>query len=105
MDEVKQLKTIRDDALLRLHANPDYKLFVALDTLITELEEIIAVISAGPELKVVETTDESSKQDEEGEEETAYEDVDDAFDKISAELDGEAKIDLEDDSEARVSFN
>lgn len=40
MEHIKQLKTIRDEALSRLQTNPDYKLLTSLDSLIVELEGV-----------------------------------------------------------------
>ncbi len=38
MEQIQQLKTMRDEALERLQINPDYKLVTSLDTLIGDLE-------------------------------------------------------------------
>lgn len=43
MEHIKQLKSIRDEALFRLQANPDYKLLTSLDSLIVELEGVTAI--------------------------------------------------------------
>ncbi len=43
MEHIKQLKSIRDDALTRLQTNPDYKLLTSLDSLIVELEGVTAL--------------------------------------------------------------
>ena len=43
MQQIKQLKTIRDEALSRLQTNPDYKLLTSLDSLIIELEGVTAL--------------------------------------------------------------
>ena len=45
MQEVTQLKTIRDEALARLKNNPDYKLMTSLDSLIIELEGVSALVN------------------------------------------------------------
>lgn len=43
MEQIKQLKTIRDEALNRLQTNPDYKLLTSLDSLIIELDGVAAI--------------------------------------------------------------
>lgn len=43
MEHIKQLKSIRDEALTRLQTNPDYKLLTSLDSLIVELEGVTAL--------------------------------------------------------------
>jgi len=42
MEQIEQLKTMRDAALERLQANPDYKLVTSLDALIVDLEASFA---------------------------------------------------------------
>lgn len=41
MDQVNQLKTMRDDAWARIRAMPDYKLATSLDSLISDLESAL----------------------------------------------------------------
>lgn len=41
MEQIAQLKEMRDDALARLQYNPDYKLLVSLDRLIRDLDHLI----------------------------------------------------------------
>lgn len=43
MHNIQQLKSIRDEAFQRLQTNPDYKLLTSLDSLIIELEGVIAI--------------------------------------------------------------
>ena len=43
MHNIEQLKSIRDEAFERLPNNPDYKLMTSLDSLIIELEGVIAI--------------------------------------------------------------
>ncbi len=42
MEQVIQLKTMRDEALARLQLNPDFKLVNSLDALIKDLESVLA---------------------------------------------------------------
>lgn len=42
MDQVNQLKTMRDDAWSRIKSTPDYKLATSLDALITDLEAALS---------------------------------------------------------------
>ncbi len=42
MEQINQLKTMRDAALARLKSSPDYKLVSSLEELIVELEAMIA---------------------------------------------------------------
>lgn len=42
MEQIRQLKEMRDSALERLQANPDFKLVNSLDQLIGDLEEVVA---------------------------------------------------------------
>lgn len=43
MEQINQLKTMRDDAFIRLQSIPDYKLLTSLDSLIIELEGVSAI--------------------------------------------------------------
>ena len=40
MEQINQLKTMRDEALLRLRSNPDFKLVNSLEALIEDLEKV-----------------------------------------------------------------
>ncbi len=46
MDQIEQLKIMRDEALARLQANPDFKLVNSLDSLITDLETVLGPVPA-----------------------------------------------------------
>ena len=46
MEQIEQLKTMRDEALGRLQLNPDYKLVTSLDALISDLEASFAPAKA-----------------------------------------------------------
>ena len=46
MEQIEQLKTMRDEALARLQLNPDYKLVTSLDALISDLEASFAPAKA-----------------------------------------------------------
>lgn len=41
MEQINQLKTMRDEALTRLQANADYRLLISLDQLIVDLETVV----------------------------------------------------------------
>ena len=65
MEQIAQLKTMRDDALERLQINPDFKLVNSLDALISDLESVLAPVevSLSQESEVAEddlTTDETA---------------------------------------------
>ena len=57
MEQIKQLRTMRDDALIRLQANPDYRLLTSLDQLIVDLETVVDPSRSG--LSVVSANTES----------------------------------------------
>jgi len=72
MEQITQLKTMRDDALARLQANPDFKLANSLDALITDLESVLQPPAAsGLEVETQATVDDLSNADTVGEDETA----------------------------------
>ncbi len=56
MQQVTQLKSIRDEALTRLQNNPDYKLMTSLDSLIIELEGVTALAELAEKSVTKETT-------------------------------------------------
>ena len=57
MEHIKQLKTIRDEALSRLQTNPDYKLLTSLDSLIIELEGVTALAELAEKSCLLYTSD------------------------------------------------
>jgi len=76
MEQISQLKTMRDDALIRLQANPDYRLLTSLDQLIVDLETVVEPSRSG--LSVISAKAESQQKAK----------VDDVIDKMNAELNG-----------------
>lgn len=72
MEQISQLKTMRDDALHRLESNPDFRLVTSLDKLIVELEDVVA--KPRPELSIVEPV------------KSTEEEVEDVIEQMSAEL-------------------
>lgn len=103
MEHIKQLKTIRDEALGRLQTNPDYKLLTSLDTLIIELEGVTA-LAALAEKSVSNTI---TAQHTSSKEKT--ETLDDAFDKLNASKKtngtGASVMDLSDEINGGVSLS
>lgn len=67
---------MRDDALIRLQANPDYRLFTSLDQLIVDLETVLDPSRGG--LSVISTRNENQSKVK----------VDDVIEKMNAELNG-----------------
>ncbi|MDJ0615008.1 MAG: hypothetical protein QNJ29_15170 [Rhizobiaceae bacterium] len=78
MEQINQLRTMRDDALIRLQANPDYRLLTSLDQLIVDLETVVEPTRSG--LSVVSAKAETQQKAK----------VDDVIDKMNAELNGTA---------------
>ena len=76
MEQINQLRTMRDDALIRLQANPDYRLLTSLDQLIVDLETVIDPSRGG--LSVIATRNENHSKVK----------VDDVIEKMNAELNG-----------------
>ena len=76
MEQISQLRTMRDDALIRLQANPDYRLLTSLDQLIVDLETVVEPSRSG--LSVISAKAESQQKAK----------VDDVIDKMNAELNG-----------------
>lgn len=71
MEQIIQLKTMRDEALVRLQNNPDYKLVNSLDALIQDLESVLLpTVGASSSLVSDETTsaDAQSSAEENSEE-------------------------------------
>lgn len=74
MEQIEQLKVMRDAAQERLRANPDFKLKNSLDALIDDLEAFIAgesavdstdAVSSDPQEELVASDDEEEQQPEE----------------------------------------
>jgi hypothetical protein len=74
MEQIKQLKVMRDAAQDRLRANPDFKLKNSLDALIDDLEAFISsegsgvtgeAVSSDPQEELVASDDEEEQQREE----------------------------------------
>lgn len=53
MDQIEQLRKMREEALQRLQANPDFKLANSLDSLIQDLEAITASAAKTPASEAV----------------------------------------------------
>ncbi|MEM9332067.1 MAG: hypothetical protein AAGA53_12120 [Pseudomonadota bacterium] len=102
MEAINQLKSLRDEALERLQANPDYKLLTSLDELIVDLESFNK--TSRPTFKVVD--DES---DSEVEADQTKDAVEEAFEQITAELEsenlGSENSEAEEGSRPFASFN
>ena len=64
MEQVEQLKAMRDAAKARIEALPDYRLMTSLTTLIAELEEAFGMVPAG-ETAGEETGEEASASEAE----------------------------------------
>lgn len=102
MEALEQLKTLRSEALNRLQFNPDYKLFTSLDNLIIDLES--SAQPARPKFMIIDEEDNSEEETPEQETES----IDEAFDKIAAELDDEVETDVssaQEDTRPIVSFS
>ena len=80
MEHIKQLKNIRDDALLRLQANADYKLLTSLDSLIVELEGVTAIA----ELAEKSVAKESSSKPTSIKSDSSPDNLDHAFEKLGS---------------------
>ena len=101
MEPITQLKTLRDEALHRLQANPDYKLLTSLDNLIVDLE---SVSNPGrPKFMIVDEDREDDEEVETPRTDTAEE----AFEKITAELETDEADDEDEDEDHKTfaSFN
>lgn len=85
MEQLNQLKTMRGEALDRLQSNSDYRLLMALDGVIDELEGIENTLAHT--LKVVGSPSSS-------------EDLGEAMEKMTAELGDSLK-----DDQSKASFN
>lgn len=66
MEQVDQLKTMRDDAWMRIKATPDYKLATSLDALIADLEEALGVASTSSSVEEEEEATDSDGTDGDG---------------------------------------
>ena len=104
MEHIKQLKTIRDDALTRLQSNPDYKLLTSLDSLIVELEGVTALAELAEKSVAREITQNDNKDPQS---------LDQAFEKLTTakKTNGSAKstsgsvVDLSDEINGGVSLS
>ncbi|MCF6321780.1 MAG: hypothetical protein L3J32_08450 [Rhizobiaceae bacterium] len=61
MEQVIQLKTIRDEALARLQLNADFKLVNSLDALIKDLEAVLSPLESVSEFEEKKADDEESQ--------------------------------------------
>lgn len=104
MEAIQQLKTMRDDALGRLKTNPDYRLLVALDDLITDLEALPK--PDRPKFTIVDDQDGNKEPDSKSNDALADNSMEEAFEQISAEIAGEVDH-MENDELTRpaVSFS
>ena len=91
MEAIEQLKTLRNDALQRLQGNPDYKVLTSLDNLLSDLESVTR--SNRPTFMIIEEEEPEEANGLASDEDT--DSVDEAFEKITAEL----EIDDDDDDE------
>ena len=66
MEQIEQLKTMRDEALARLQLNPDYKLVTSLDALISDLEASFAPAKAEAVEAAIADMDASSESQKKG---------------------------------------
>lgn len=89
MEQINQLKTMRDDALARLQGNQDYRLLTSLDQLIVDLETVATPSRSG--FSVVETPKSPN-----------HKSVDDVIEQMSAELDGSTD---DEKTDAKISFS
>jgi len=103
MEHIKQLKSIRDEALTRLQTNPDYKLLTSLDSLIVELEGVTAIadlaeksVTPTPSVKQANTKDKADS-------------IEAAFDKLNTAKNtngtGGSVVDLSDEINGGVSLS
>ena len=100
MEQIKQLKQMRDEAFARLQTNPDYKLLTSLDDLIVDLEGVTAIAELAEKSVAEELSKTSGKQDgDKGAKKTA-DSLDAAFDKLNKDTkpNGNGKVvDLSDE--------
>lgn len=88
MEAINQLKTLRDEALQRLLANPDYRLLTSLDDLITDLESVTQ--GEQPKFRIVD--DEKADLEDEKIEQADSEisdTIEEAFEKIASDIGSE----------------
>ncbi len=102
MESIVQLKTMRDEALQRLQTNADYKLKTALDNLIADLEALGQ--TERPKFMIIDEEDDTELDVRQNE---TLENVDEAFEKMAAELEGESEpaIPSEEEPQSIVSFS
>ncbi len=105
MEHIKQLKTIRDDALTRLQSNADYKLLTSLDSLIIELEGVTAIAELAEKTVTKEVaTKNSPVKDNTKNTQT----LDQAFEKLDSKKpngSGSSVVDLSDEINGGVSLS
>ncbi|MBO6816632.1 MAG: hypothetical protein JJ891_17385 [Rhizobiaceae bacterium] len=105
MEQINQLKKMRDEALGRLQFNPDYKLLISLDRLIREIEQLLNDPSKHASSSVTSTSSSSHSSDTK----KAASDIDAAFDKIAndlkEEVEGSKSDDVNSDIKAAMSGN
>lgn len=103
MEHIKQLKSIRDEALTRLQTNPDYKLLTSLDSLIVELEGVTALAELAEKSVTTSTTPKPANTKEKSDT------LDAAFDKLNtakkANGTGSSVVDLSDEINGGVSLS
>ncbi len=63
MEQIVQLRTMRDEALERLQANPDFKLVNSLDALIKDLEAVVVPVAVQAEANTSVVDVDSAKED------------------------------------------
>jgi len=97
MEQINQLKIMRDEALARLQLNPDYKLLISLDRLIRDIEHLLQTNSTPVHTsnvndsvfplsaKTTAAISESTDEDEKSALATTAE-IDEAFEKITNDL-------------------
>ena len=85
MEQIIQLKTMRDEALVRLQNNPDYKLVNSLDALIQDLESVLlpAVDASSAEAEEVSSIETQAETVQVSEEATDVTDTVSVGDKVS----------------------
>jgi hypothetical protein len=105
MQEVTQLKTIRDEALARLKNNPDYKLMTSLDSLIIELEGVSALANFAENNVVVTDKPQTLGSSKKLEKDTKA--IDEAFEKLVTpkNQNGAGTIELADEINGGVTLS
>lgn len=103
MQQIRQLKAIRDEALTRLQANPDYKLLTSLDSLIVELEGVTELAELAEKSVAKDTSAKTPNAKERSDT------LDQAFDKLNTAKKsngtGGSVVDLADEISSSVSLS